>query len=369
VLIGELNAFGILLFPESTLVLTFLVMAVALVLRPRGLFGPPDAVAGAPPPPPAAPLAAAAGWRRAVWPAVAAAALALPFVAGDYLLVLLTEIAALALFAASLRFLVWGGGLISFGHAAYFGLGAYGAALAVLHLGAPMSPALLAAPLAGTAGALLFGWFCVRLSGIYMAMLTLAFAQIAWSAAFQWVAVTGGDNGILGVWPAAWAATPAAYYWLAIIACGLTGIGLHHALHAPFGAGLRATRDSPLRAAAIGIGVQRRRWLAFTLAGAAAGIAGGIFAFAKGSVFPGVLGVSSSVDALVVMLLGGVASAAGPLLGALALTGIAAEVTRLTDYWQLVLGSLILVLALVAPGGLAGLLRRGVWRRLPGRTP
>ena len=330
VLIGELNAFGILVFPESTLVLTFLVMAVALVLRPRGLFGPPDAVAGAPPPPPEAPLAAATGWRRAGWPAVAAVALALPVIAGDYLLVLLTEVAALALFAASLRFLLWGGGLVSFGHAAYFGLGAYGAALAVHHFGASMSPALLAAPLAGAAGGLLFGWFCVRLSGIYMAMLTLAFAQIAWSAAFQWAAVTGGDNGILGVWPAAWAGSPARYYWLA---------------------------------------VQRHRWLAFTLAGAAAGVAGGIYAFAKGSVFPGALGVSSSVDALVVMLLGGVASAAGPLLGALALTGIATEVTRLTDYWQLVLGILILALVLLAPGGLASLFVRRVRRRAAGSRP
>ena len=356
VLIGELHAFGILVFPEATLVLTFLIMAVALVLRPRGLFGPPEAVAGAPAPPPERPLAAVVGWRRAVW-AGAAAALALPFVVGDYLLVLATEIAALALFGASLRFILWGGGLISFGHAAYFGLGAYGAALAVFHLSVGMGLALLAAPVAAAIGALLFGWFCVRLSGIYMAMLTLAFAQIVWSAAFQWVALTGGDNGILGVWPAEWAASPAAFYYLTILVCGTVGWGLHYALHAPFGAGLRATRDSALRAAAIGIDVQNHRWRGFMLAGAAAGVAGGFFAFAKGSVFPEVLAVGSSVDALVIILLGGVASAAGPLLGALALIGIETEVTRLTDHWQLVLGGVILALVLVAPGGIAGLCR------------
>ena len=357
VLIGELNAFGIVIFPESTLVLTFLVMAVTLMLRPRGLFGPPEAVAGAPPPPPEAPLLPIAGWRKGIAPAIAVVALALPLVAGDYLLVLLTEVAALALFAASLRFLIWGGGLISFGHAAYFGLGAYGAALSVHHLDAGMSPALLLAPLAGAAGALLFGWFCVRLSGIYMAMMTLAFAQIAWSAAFQWVALTGGDNGILGTWPADWAASPTAYYLLAVMTCGFVGFGLARVLHAPFGASLRATCDAADRAAAAGIDVTRHRWLAFTLAGAAAGVAGGVFAFAKGSVFPAVLAVSSSVDALVVVLLGGIASALGPLLGALALIGIASEVTRLTDYWQFVLGGLILALVLLAPGGLGGTLR------------
>ena len=89
----------------------------------------------------------------------------------------------------------------SFGHAAYFGLGAYGAALAVKWFAAPMGMALAAAPVVAALGALLFGWFAVRLSGIYLAMLTLAFAQIVWSIVFQWQEITGGSNGILGIWP------------------------------------------------------------------------------------------------------------------------------------------------------------------------
>ena len=111
--------------------------------------------------------------------------------------------------------------MASFGHAAYFGLGAYGAALLVKHLGAADGGRRsLAAPLAGgLAGALLFGWFCVRLSGVYLAMLTLAFAQIVWSVAFQWVEVTGGDNGILGVWPAPWASSPRRLLLLTLALC------------------------------------------------------------------------------------------------------------------------------------------------------
>ncbi len=113
------------------------------------------------------------------------------------------------LFAASLHVMMGPGGMASFGHAAWFGIGAYAAGLATVSLSAPMPLALAAAPLAAGVVAALFGAFVVRLSGIYLAMLTLAFAQIVWAVAFQSVGVTGGDNGILGVWPPAWAASPA----------------------------------------------------------------------------------------------------------------------------------------------------------------
>jgi branched-chain amino acid transport system permease protein len=358
VLISELLAFGLVMFPEITLVLIFLVMAVTLVLKPSGLFGRPERAATEAARNPDPPLRLAVPRVRLGWFALLAAAVGAPLVVGEFTVIVLTEIAILALFAASLHFLLWGGGLITFGHAAYFGLGAYGAGLAVFHLSAGMAPALLLAPLAGAAGALLFGWFCVRLSGIYMAMLTLAFAQIAWSAAFQWISFTGGDNGILGVWPAAWASEPAAFYYFALAVCGLVVWGLRHAVFSPFGYTLRATRDSALRAAALGVDVTRHRWLAFVLAGAAAGVAGGFFAFAKGSVFPDVLFVSTSVDGLVMVLLGGLQSLAGPIVGAIAFTGIETELTRLTELWQLGLGLLIVALVVVLPRGLAGLPRR-----------
>src|SRR5690606_6049528 len=120
---------------------------------------------------------------------------------------------------ASLHFMMGPGGMASFGHAAFFGLGAYGAALLVKHFAAPMEVSLLAAPFAAGLAGLLFGGFIVRLSGVYLAMLTLAVAQIVWSVAFQWVEVTGGDNGILGVWPAGWAADQTVYYYLVLVLC------------------------------------------------------------------------------------------------------------------------------------------------------
>jgi branched-chain amino acid transport system permease protein len=262
--------------------------------------------------------------------------------------------AVFVLFAASLHLIMGPGGMASFGHAAYFGLGAYAAALAVKWLAAPMAVGLVLAPLGAGLFGLLFGWFCVRLSGVYSAMLTLAFAQIAWSVAFQWVEVTGGDNGILGVWPGL-GKLPFAYLTLALC-IGVT-LALRRVIHAPFGYALRAQRDSALRAEAIGIDGFRIRWLAFGLAAVAAGVAGGLFAYAKGSVFPTYMGIPRSVDALLMVLLGGVQTLSGPILGALAFTGLNEQLVRLTELWRLVLGSVIVALVLFFPQGLAGAAR------------
>ena len=338
--------------------LLFGVMAVVLVVRPWGLMGrAEDAPRGAAhePGPPYRP----AERVHIVAAAVLMAALAVvPVAAGDYALQVLSEIFIFAIFAASLHFILGVGGMISFGHAAYLGLGAYGAALAVRHLDASMEAALVAAPLVAGLGALVFGWFCVRLSGVYLAMLSLAFAQIAWSVVFQWYDFTGGDNGILGVWPSAWAGGAAAYYYLTLALAVLAVVALRRVVFAPFGYALRAARDSPTRADAIGIDVRSVRWLGFGLAGTAAGLAGGLYAFLKGSVFPGVMSIPVSVDGLVMVLLGGVHSLVGPLIGAAALTGLKIQIASETDYWRVILGAVIIVLVLVFPRGLAGIARR-----------
>src|SRR5215207_2460553 len=179
-IIGQLQAFGILILPKITLVLVFLLMALVLAVRPYGLLGRPEA----PHAPPASSLRALRPWgafERALAALSLAALVALPFLADAYTLKLTTEILIFALFAFSLNLLIGPGGLVSFGHAAYFGLGAYGAALALKNLGLPMEAALPLAPVAAAFGAALFGVFIVRLSGIYLAMLTLAAAQIVYA--------------------------------------------------------------------------------------------------------------------------------------------------------------------------------------------
>jgi branched-chain amino acid transport system permease protein len=361
-IIAQLQAFGILIFPEITLVLVFLVMAVVLVVRPSGLLGRPEMIATTPghelvpslqPDGPGVP-------RFAI---TALALLALvPLVAGDYALQVMSEILIFAIFAASLQFIIGVGGMVSFGHAAYLGLGAYGAALLVHHLGTPMAAALVAAPVVAGLGALLFGWFCVRLSGVYLAMLTLAFAQILWSTAFQWTAFTGGDNGILGIWPAAWAAAPINYYYLTLGFFALAIAAIWRVTSSPFGYALRAGRDSELRSAAIGINVRRIRWFGFAFAGTAAGLGGGLYAFLKGSVFPEVLSIPVSVDGLVMLLLGGVQAVAGPIIGAGTFTGLRITLASQTDLWRAILGIIIVAVVLWFPDGIIGTLRRH-WAR------
>ncbi|WP_207541105.1 ABC transporter permease [Sabulicella rubraurantiaca] len=356
-LIGQMQAFGILIFPKITLVLAFLVMAVVLVVRPHGLLGraPSSAHAAQVVEPP---LEATPGWGRILLLALLALAILVPPFLGDFALIVFTEIAIMVLFAASLHFIMGPGGMASFGHAAYFGLGAYGAGLLVKHLAAPMEVGLLAAPFAAGLAGFVFGWFCVRLSGVYAAMLTLAFAQIAWSAAFQWVEITGGDNGILGVWPSAWAQPKLVFYYLSLVLCVAATLLLRRAIFAPFGYALRAGRDSPLRAEAIGMDGFHIRWAAFTLAAVAAGIAGGLFAYSKGSVFPTYMAIPRSVDALLMVLLGGVQTISGPIVGALAYTWIHEQLMRLFELWRLFLGAVILLLVLFFPQGLAGVARR-----------
>src|SRR5205085_2516867 len=303
VLVSELNAFGILIFPKISIILVFLVMAAIAGLTVIAM---------------------------------------LPLIGGNYALTVGSEIAIFVIFAASLHFLMSVGGLASFGHAAYFGLGAYGVAFLAKMAGLPMLLSLLLGPLLGLAGAAVFGFFAVQLSGVYFAMLTLAFAQIVWSIAFQWVEVTGGDNGILGVWPERWAASPSHFYWLSIGIAALAVAALRLVVFSPFGFALRATRDSPLRSEAVGIDGKRIQWTAFVIAGGVAGVAGALFAYLKGSVFPDSLGISLSVDALVLVLLGGVETVSGAVVGVVIYKALNIWLVSQTDLSMLWLGAVII---------------------------
>jgi len=358
-------------FSKLTMVVEFLVMAVVLVVRPWGLLGKPMSTSRSATP--EAPLRRAEATPGIGTALVVIALAALPWVTAQapYATVLAIDLLTAALFAASLHFLMGPGGMHSFGHAAYFGLGAYGAALLMHAAGLPMEVALVAAPLVAVVGGIVFGWFCVRLSGVYLAMLTLAFAQIVWSIGYQWDDFTGGSNGLTGVWPAQWLSDKRAYFYLTLILTLIAVLLLRRVLFSPFGYALRAGRDSPLRADAIGIDVRRVQWIAFVLASLFAGLAGALFAFSKGSISPESLAVGKSVDGLVMVLLGGLQTLAGPLVGAATFTWLQDTVARSTDYWRALLGAIILVLVLVFPQGIAGfardLLQR--WRARGEATP
>ncbi|MGW8304223.1 MAG: ABC transporter permease [Achromobacter pulmonis] len=340
---------------KLTLLAEFAVMAVVLVARPWGLLGKPpapssQALAAERPLVPAGPgLPRAYGGLLALLAVAPLAAMHAP-----YLGILLIEILIAALFAASLHFLTGLAGMTTFGHAAWFGLGAYGAALLLKLTALPMEAAFLLGPFAAMFGAAVFGWFCVRLSGVYLAMLTLAFAQILWAMAYQWDDVTGGSNGLIGLWPSTWLARGPWFYYLTLVLCALGIAWLRRLAFSPLGYALRGARDSSLRAEALGMDTRRIQWAGFVAASLTAGMAGSLYAFSKGSIAPDVLAVSRSVDGLVMVLLGGLQTLAGPLVGAAAYTWLQDTAARGTEYWHAVLGLAILALVMLFPAGLAG---------------
>jgi len=346
-------------FSKLTLVAEFLVMAVVLIVRPHGLLGRPQSVVRSTGEI-EAPLRPANNVVKIISIAALILLAGLPLLAksSPYTIVLGTDVLIAVIFATSLHFIMGPGGMHSFGHAAYFGLGAYGAALLVKFAAMPMLGAIALAPLVALAGALLFGWFAVRLSGVYLAMLTLAFAQIVWSIVFQWESVTGGSNGIVGIWPTAPFDNAASYYLLTLALALVSILILRRILFSPFGYAMRAGRDSPLRAESIGIDVKRVHWLGFAIAGSVCGIAGGLFAFAKGSISPETISVTRSIDGLVMVLLGGIQTLSGPIVGATALTLLQDTIMRHAEYWRALLGGIILLLVLVFPGGIVGGLTR-----------
>ena len=354
--LGNVSIFGFAFSTSKlTLIVEFVVMAVVLVVRPWGLFGKPSAVvAGAASQEPVL-RPASLSMRRVTMVAIAALAL-LPLAtsAFPYLTVLGVDILIAVLFAASLHFIMGPGGMHSFGHAAYFGLGAYGAALFVRSAGLDMELGLLLGAALAALGALVFGWFCIRLSGVYLAMLTLAFGQLVWAVIYQWDAVTGGSNGVIGLRVPEWLDSREAYYYLVLSIVVLSLWFLRRALFSPFGYAMRAGRDSELRADAIGIDVKRFQWMAFVIAGTFGGVAGALFAYAKGSISPESIHVAKSIDGLVMVLLGGIQTLAGPLVGATVFVWLQDTVIRYTEYWRAVMGAIILLLVVAFPQGIVG---------------
>ena len=352
--LGTVTMFGVPVnFSQLTLVVEFVLMALVLIFRPWGLLGKPQEKSRNSAPI-EAPLRKADTRLKLIAIGAFVVLAVLPQLTDGYTIVLLQDVLVAILFAASLHFISGPAGMHTFGHAAYFGIGAYAAAV-FTQQNIPMELSLVLAPIVAAFAALIFGWFSVRLTGIYLAMLTLAFAQIAWSVIFQWDGFTGGSNGLIGIWPSAWLEDPNHYYYFSLVVVGLSLITLRHILFSPFGFAMRAGRDSEPRALAIGIKVRRIQWQAFMIAGLFAGLAGTLFVFSKGSVSPEELSVARSVDGLVMVLLGGIQSLLGPVIGASAYTLLHNYVLGITEYWKALFGFIILLLVLLFPMGIAAI--------------
>jgi branched-chain amino acid transport system permease protein len=308
-----------------------------------------------------------AGWQVPWTLIVFLMALSLPWIGSRYDTFLGTQIAIYSLFALSLNLLLGTTGLVSFGHAAYFGIGSYACGILMKIVAVPF---WLAFPAAGLIAALFaagFGFFCVRLTKIYFAMLTLAFSQIVWAICFKWNDLTGGDQGLPDVpfpdlgWMAALPGfdrmrIAEQFYVLALVLVALSVAALRRLTGSPFGRVLTTIRENPERAAFIGVNVRLYELAAFTIAGGFAGLSGALFGIFNRGVFADFVFWSKSADVMIMTILGGMHHFWGPAVGALVLTLLNQQITAYTEFWPFVLGTILIALLFVFPGGILGAL-------------
>jgi branched-chain amino acid transport system permease protein len=308
---------------------------------------------------------------------VALALVAAPFGVGRlysaYYLNLLTWILIYALFGAALDLALGYGGLVSFGHAGFFGVGAYAAALTIRHVAPSFWLALLAGILAAAVLAVVVGYFAVQSRGVYLAMLTFAFAQLFYEIAIKWVDVTGGSDGLPGAGrPTVGAgalsldlANKQHMYAVTLVLVIAGYLVARRIVASPFGAALVAIRESEARARAIGIDVDRHRRLALVISAGLSGLAGVLFAIHQNFVSPELLFFALSGEVVIITVLGGMGTLYGALVGAVIAVGIKEVMSTWTDNWLVFLGALYVVCVMCFPQGLTRIFARGT---VPART-
>jgi len=281
--------------------------------------------------------------------------IALPLLIPRSWISMATEILIMALAGCALNLMLGYTGMVSFGPAGLYAVGAYTTAILLTRYHAPFWGAMMAAPaLAGIAG-LIVGWFCVRRSAVYFALLTLAFAQIIWTIIFQWYDFTNGDNGIANIPIPDFFSLTNTYYFILIIVAVCLGL-MWRIVHSPFGKTLQAIRENPGRTEFIAIHVRRYQLAVFVISSIFLGIAGSLFCVFSGSVFPDYAHWAKSTDMLVICLLGGFYQFPGPIVGSVIYIVLSKIISKYTMFWMFFLGVIIVFLVLYLRNGIMGFL-------------
>jgi branched-chain amino acid transport system permease protein len=301
--------------------------------------------------------------------------LMLPYVVTPYQTILMSYGLIMAIAALGFNLLLGYTGLLSFGHSAYFGLGAYAVAFMVKYLHVTsMELFLIGGLIATLLVTAVFGVICVRYTRIFFAILTMALSQVVWSLAFKFFWVTGGTdglriptpmilNGLLTVPKNKIAFLSNTYYYYVLIVFIIFVALMWVIVHSPFGQALQAIRDNETRAAFLGVRVRRARWIAFMISGGFTGVAGILWAPLNGLTTPDILYWPFSGEIVFLTVLGGFGTFVGPIVGAVAFNYLKTYAVGLTVYWQLLLGSVLIVLVLALPTGIIGTLGR-LWMRI-----
>jgi branched-chain amino acid transport system permease protein len=281
---------------------------------------------------------------------------------------LATRIVVMGLAAMSLNFLLGFTGVLSFGHAAYFGLGAYGTAMAIKYWGIGSIPAIVLGIIVATIAAMIIGALIIKLRGVYFAMVTIAFGQVFYFIAFRWNAVTGGDDGLTG-----WRRLPInfgfaeldivqndrAFYYFALAIFAVCVAAMAVLLNSPFGRSLIAIRENERRARFLGVPIEFHVWLSFVISCLFVSAAGGLYALLNNFIDPRALRVDLSGNLVIMAVLGGMRSFWGPLIGAAIFVALQDYVSSQTQNWMSVIGLVFVLVVRFFPRGVLGMLRTG----------
>jgi branched-chain amino acid transport system permease protein len=283
------------------------------------------------------------------------AMLVLPLVIGEFWVHVVIEILILGLFAVSFNMIFGYMGQLSFGHAAYFGVGAYATGLLLVKTSVPLPVCLVVSMITAGLFALAIGYFCVRLTGIYFAILTMAFGQLLYYIIFQWYSFTGGDDGLQGIAPPDWLMGVTAYYYFTFLIVVAALIVMWFISASPFGYTMRSIRENADRTRFIGINVRQYMLINFVVAGMFAGLAGGLLGPFNRSIAPDLCNWHQSGVPVFMTVIGGPLGFLGPIIGSVIYTFLFAFVTGYTEYWPLTIGLVIIFVVLFVPGGVLGL--------------
>jgi branched-chain amino acid transport system permease protein len=362
-LIGIADTFGKAYLPNLALFLIYLLMAVVLLVRPQGMFGIAHSHAASAPI--VAPETVSSSKTRLTALLVLVAMIAFPFFVSSYPRQLVAEIYIFAIFAMSLDLLLGYTGLMSLGHAAFFGLGAYTVTILAAQFDVNAWIGVVAGVGVAGLGAAVIGFFCVRTIGISFLMLTLAFSQLIYSIALKWRDLTGGSDGI------AMPDRPSFFglslsdsltlYFMALLFFVLAYLGLRRLLQSPLGRAFVGIRENEPRMLAIGYRTRAYKLLSFVIAGSFAGFAGGLYAIFNTFISPDAMYWTASGDVLIMVMLGGAGTLIGPVIGTSLFLLMKNVVSSYSEHWMLIIGVVFITCVMFFPGGIWGTLRHVRW--------
>lgn len=286
----------------------------------------------------------------------------LPAILPTYVTILITQSLIFAIVAMSLDILIGYAGLGALGHAAFFAIGAYATALLVTKHHAPLSSTLLWSTVSAAGSSALVGFLPLRATGIYFLMITLAIAMCVWGLAYRWASLTGGDNGITGIprpdLGLPWSMSdPVYFYYLILTVFIVCTVLLFLLIRSPFGKTLVGIRDSETRMKVLGYNVWLHKYIAFVLAGAFAGLAGGLYAYYNSFIGPNDANIGMCMELVLMVTLGGPGTLVGASLGAFIITFLKNMVSVYTKRWLMIMAVVYVLVALYAPDGIMGLWR------------